>query len=54
MCRQISFLRPFCKHKLKEIKVIFGKKVYIDMSYSYPTTIYESIFAQIYVFPVEK
>ena len=41
-------------HKLKEIKVIFEKNVYINMSYSYPTTIYESIFAQIYVFLAKR
>ena len=33
---------------------IWEKNIYINMNYSYPTTMYASIFAQIYIFLVEK
>ena len=34
--------------------VNFRENIYINMNYSYPTTMYESIFAQMYIFIVEK
>ena len=33
---------------------ILEKNVYMNMNYSYPTTMYESVFAKMHVFLVEK
>ena len=45
-------LLPFAS--LRHAGRVLNKNVYMNRSYSYPTTIYESIYAQMYVFLVEK
>ena len=53
MCLSVIFeLLPglICLQCCSMLGELFDKNVYMNMNYSYPTTVYESIFAQTYVY----